>query len=503
MGGDPRDFGAYKLIRRLGVGGMAETFEAARVGEGGFEQRVCLKRVLPAFGDDPEFVARFRREATLAAKLRHSNIVGVIDAGEIDGAHYMALELVDGVDLRSYLRSLPDERLDPDTVVCIATDLAYALEHAHTTLVHRDISPSNILLGRSGDAKLADFGIAKAIEGADVTASRSANGKVPYMAPERMRGESVDARADLFSLGVVMFEALAGQRPFDGAHDVETMRRILANERLRLEDVAPHVTPRLMGIIDRLLEADRDRRTPSATALLEQLAELAPPPSIKRALAAHVEAQRGGPSTRLHVRGKEKERDTELTSPPFTPPPLEKSGPQPRRRRWRFPALLAVVAVVTAVATYEPPPPRPTAMATGADANVDAGADTAAPAATDADPGSDNVPATNAGTETGSGADASTTTDGGTGEIAEAAAATHPGTPAAPAPRRRGWLHVIVEPWGNVWIDGKYFGRAPVKVRVPSGRHVVEVGRDIPARKEVVRVRPGARQEVALTLGAD
>ena len=212
MASEPRQFGPYRLVRRLGVGGMAETFEATRTRAEGFEQRVCLKRVLPAFSDDEEFVSRFQREAKLAAGLRHTNIVGVIDAGSIDGAHYMALELVDGVDLRSLLKSSPEQRLSPEVVALIAIDLGYALEHAHGALVHRDISPSNILLSRSGDAKLADFGIAKALDGAHVTASRGAQGKIPYMAPERMRGESVDGRADLFSLGVVMYEALSGVR---------------------------------------------------------------------------------------------------------------------------------------------------------------------------------------------------------------------------------------------------------------------------------------------------
>ena len=220
MAAESREFGPYYLVRRLGVGGMAETFEATRIGAEDFEQRVCLKRVLPAFSDDEAFVSRFRREAKLAAQLRHTNVVGVVDFGTVEGVHYMALELVDGIDLRSLLTSSPGEKLAPETTALIGLDLAYALEHAHATLVHRDVSPSNILLSRSGEAKLADFGIAKSMDGASATASRSAQGKVPYMSPEHIRGEPVDGRTDLFSLGVVLFEALAGARPFDGAHDV-------------------------------------------------------------------------------------------------------------------------------------------------------------------------------------------------------------------------------------------------------------------------------------------
>ena len=185
----------------------------------------------------------------------HGLYVGVEAARE----DFIGGSFVDGVDLRSFIKSAPDETLSPDQVSLIALDLAYALEHAHATLVHRDISPSNILLSRSGEAKLADFGIAKALDNAKVTASRSAKGKIPYMAPEQMRGELVDGRADLFSLGVVMFEALAGRRPFDGAHDVETMQKVLDGDRPGMREVAPEVPAPLADLVESLLELDRDQ----------------------------------------------------------------------------------------------------------------------------------------------------------------------------------------------------------------------------------------------------
>ena len=386
MVGEPRQFGPYRLVRRLGVGGMAETFEATRVGAGDFEQRVCLKRVLPAFGDDAELVERFQREAKLAARLRHTNIVGVIDAGQVDGSYYMALELVDGVDLRSFIKSAPDEKLSPDLVSLIALDLAYALEHAHATLVHRDISPSNILLSRSGEAKLADFGIAKALDNAKVTASRSAKGKIPYMAPEQMRGESVDGRADLFSLGVVMFEALAGRRPFDGAHDVETMQKVLDGDRPRMREVAPEVPAPLADLVESLLELDRDRRTQSAAELLDALGPVAPPPKVRRELAATVEAHRGGPEGRLHVRAKEDERDTELTRVPTGAPEAPRPAARPKRRRWAWPlaGLLAIGAIGIATQMMTPDPVKPAhAPPTGLRTDTGAGAVTVADPAAD------------------------------------------------------------------------------------------------------------------------
>jgi serine/threonine-protein kinase len=422
-----------------------------------------LKRVLPAFSGDPEFVARFRREAVLAAQLRHTNIVGVIDVGEIDSVQYMTLELVDGLDLRSLLNASPGEKLSPDTVALIGLDLAYALEHAHGSLVHRDISPSNILVSRSGEAKLADFGIAKALDDAKATASRSARGKVPYMSPEHMRGESVDGRTDLFSLGVVLFEAMAGMRPFDGAHDVETMQKILEGDRVSLEEVAPDAPTELREIIERLIEVDPAVRTPSAARLIEELGSVSPPPSIRWQLASTVEKHRGGPKARMHVRARDEERDTELSRPPG-----ERENAPPSRRKPRkteraiillaSALVLSIVAVATGARWLEPQAPVPASALVPASAPLPAPVPAPAPVL---------VPA---------------------------------GAKEPPTPLRKGWLHVFVQPWGNVWIDGAFMGRAPVKARLSKGRHVVKVGRELPSQTKVVRVEAGARKELEIKL---
>ena len=473
MAGEPRKFGPYHLVRRLGVGGMAETFEATRDAAGGFQQHVCLKRVLPAFSSDDEFVSRFQREAKLAAQLRHTNIVGVIDFGEVDGVHYMTLELVDGVDLRSFLKSSPSGKLSPDAVALIGLDLAYALEHAHQSLVHRDISPSNILLSRSGETKLADFGIAKAIDNANVTASRSAKGKIPYMSPEHMRGETTDARADLFSLGVVLFEAAAGVRPFDGAHDVETMQKILDGDRLSLEDVAPDVPAPLREVIERLIEVNPDARTTSAAQLIEELAVVAPPPEVRRELASTVEGHCGGPSARMHVRARQEERDTELSRPPapvqMTAQHAEPQRPAPRKRGRAVMLAGALLALlVTAVAGSQWLERSTVSVPASVPASVPVPAPVPVP-----------VPAS---------------------VPASAPASPTPSEPGQPARVAKGWVHVVVQPWGNVWIDGTWMGRAPVKARLSRGRHVIEAGRDLPSKKRIVRVETGTRNEVELSL---
>jgi len=431
--------------------------------------------VLPAFSDDDEFISRFQREAKLAAQLRHTNIVGVIDFGEVGGVHYMTLELVDGIDLRSLLKSSPGGRLSPDTVALIGLDLAYALEHAHRSLIHRDISPSNILLSRSGETKLADFGIAKAIDNAAVTASRSAKGKIPYMSPEHMRGESVDGRTDLFSLGVVLFEAVARVRPFDGAHDIETMRKILDGHRLSLSDAAPEVPAPLREVIERLITVDLDARTPSATRLIEELAAVAPLPQVRRRLASTVEGHRGGPKARLHVRAREEERDTELSRPPAlgrsTAEQAVASAPQrmaPKRGRavMLASAVLALLITVAAVLVSAP--------------------------GTESVPESASVPVSESESVS-----VSVPVSPGEADTSE-----RPQGAAAPSPASvgKGWIHVVVQPWGDVWFGEKYMGRAPVKAPLSQGRHVIKAGRDFPIQTRVVRIEAGAHQEIEFSL---
>lgn len=500
MAGEPREFGPYLLVRRLGVGGMAEAFEATRTGAGGFEQRVCLKRVLPAFSEDEEFVARFRREAALAARLRHTNIVGVVDVGNVDGVHYMALELVDGVDLRSLLKSSPDQKLPAETVALIAMDLGHALEHAHASLVHRDISPSNILLSRSGEAKLADFGIAKALDDAKATASRSARGKVPYMSPEHMRGELVDGRADLFSLGVVLFEAIAGVRPFDGAHDVEIMQKILDGNRPPLDAVAPGAPEALCEIIERLIRVDARERTPSAGELIKALGSVAPPPSARRDLAAAVESHRGGPMSRLHVRAREEDRDTELSRPPEmasgVPERAGAAAPNGSRgtgRRWLLAGLMFGLIVVSGGWFW--------LGLDGAGGVVESGTETVTAPEPVTAPMTEAAPKTVTAPEPEVGS--ATVTEPPAAPEPEAAPDAALGATSASSVVRagRGWVDVYVEPWGHVWIDGAFMGRAPVEARLKKGRHVVGAGRERATQTRVIKVESGEREELEFELG--
>lgn len=295
----PQAFGEYELLERLGTGGMAETFIAVRRGPLALEQRVCLKRILPALESDPTFVKMFLREAKVSALLQHPNIARVLDFGTVDETHFLTLELIEGTDLRTILRSLRRrvEPLDVGLALHVAHALGRALEFAHAAdedgnaagVVHRDISPSNVLLSHAGDVKLADFGIAKAMNHPGSVQSQALKGKVPYMAPEYAVGRHSSARTDLFSLGVVLYECLAGFRPFDGGNDLHTLERARLGQREPLSHAAPHAPSALVDVVDALLAPEADDRLPNATALLDRLDMLPPPPLARRRLGQLVE----------------------------------------------------------------------------------------------------------------------------------------------------------------------------------------------------------------------
>jgi len=305
----PQAFGAYELLERLGSGGMAETFVALRRGPGALEQRVCLKRILPAFESDPEFVQMFLREARLSALLHHPHIARVLDFGKTDETHFLTLELIEGTDLRTLLRYLRRraEPLDLGLALHVAHALGRALEFAHAAdvdgstsgVVHRDISPSNVLLSFAGEVKLADFGIAKAMNHPGSVQSQALKGKVPYMAPEYALGHHCSARSDLFSLGVLLYECLAGFRPFDGGNDLQTLEQARMGHREPLCSVAPHAPVRLIELVDALLTPAVEDRLSTATALLDRL-DAMPAPTLARRqlgqLVRTVESEAMGPT---------------------------------------------------------------------------------------------------------------------------------------------------------------------------------------------------------------
>ena len=204
--------GRYRLVELLGQGGMATIYRAR---DAQLDRDVAVKLLRPEFGRDPDFLARFRDEAKAAASLSHPNIVAVFDFGEEQSDPYIVMELIDGQDLSSILRE--NGPLPPRQAARVSAEVAKALQAAHVRgIVHRDVKPSNILVGRDGRVKVADFGIARALDDAQVTLPGVTMGSVHYFSPEQARGEPATQASDIYSLGIVLYESLTGQRPFSG-----------------------------------------------------------------------------------------------------------------------------------------------------------------------------------------------------------------------------------------------------------------------------------------------
>ena len=273
----PKRFGKYTLIRRLAVGGMAELFLAIQRSMAGFEKLIVIKRVLPQLAQDTEFVEMLLDEARIAATLNHPNVAHIYDVGVFEGQYFIAMEHIHGEDLRSIVRqmkkksvtSFPLEHALAIVLGCCA-GLAYAhekrdLDGEPLEIVHRDVSPQNILVTFSGDVKLVDFGIAKAGRSAmEETKSGKLKGKIPYMSPEQAQGEPLDARSDVFSLGVILFELCTGRRLFKGSSEFDTMRLIVEGTYPRPRSINPNLPPRLEEIIVRALAKDVSQRYQSA-----------------------------------------------------------------------------------------------------------------------------------------------------------------------------------------------------------------------------------------------
>ena len=232
----PQTLGRYTLVRRIAAGGMAEIWKARISGAAGFEKSVAIKRVLPHLAEDAEFVDMFVEEARLVSGLVHPNIVQVLDFGQIDENYYLAMEFVPGCNVDKLERRLDERAMKLSTPVAlfIAAETCKGIGAAHgltdakgvsRNLVHRDVSPQNVLVSFAGDVKVGDFGIAKALNLRSRTETGLVRGKSAYMSPEQARGEPLDHRSDLFSVGILLYEMVAGRRLFDGKTTLEVMQK--------------------------------------------------------------------------------------------------------------------------------------------------------------------------------------------------------------------------------------------------------------------------------------
>ncbi len=280
----PEKFGRYILLDRIGAGGMAEVFRAVMPGVEGFQRTFVVKRILAERAQSPYFVDMFVQEARINALLHHPNIVQVFDFGNVGGNYFLAMEYVRGRDVSEILRRLRDRnRPCPVGVAAfIAREVAAALVYAHTlaapdgtpfNIVHRDISPSNIICLRAGGVKLLDFGIAKALGEPEVekTGHGTFKGKLSYISPERIKDLPVDGRADLFALGAVLWELLAGRKLFRGQSDFQTLKNVAEMEVPPPSSIRRDVPPELDRIVARALARDPAERYPTGQALADDL----------------------------------------------------------------------------------------------------------------------------------------------------------------------------------------------------------------------------------------
>jgi serine/threonine-protein kinase len=312
--------GRYRLDAQIGAGGMSTVYRAF---DTTLERRVAVKLMHREIASDSDQLERFRREARSVAQLSHPHIVGVIDAGEEDGRPYIVFEYVEGETLKERIRRMG--RLPIDEAIAYAIEIARALGAAHARgIVHRDIKPQNVLVDEEGSAKVTDFGIARSLDEEGLTADGRVLGTTDYVSPEQALGHDVDGQSDIYSLGVVLYEMLTGDVPFQGENQVSVAMKHVREDLPDVQLMRPEVSARLAAVLDRLTEKDLGLRHPDAHAVEVDLED---------ALAA--EAARTGTST------------GEATAVLRTLP-AEARRRLPLRLRLRVPVLLLILMLAVA-----------------------------------------------------------------------------------------------------------------------------------------------------------
>ena len=404
-------FGQYVLEEHIATGGMAEVYKARMLGLEGFQKTVAIKRIMPHLTSNEEFVRMFVDEAKLAAQLNHPNIIHIYDLGKIDTSHFIAMEYIEGRDLRSILDACreKDVRMPVPLALSITILLAGALDYAHKKrdfdnrdlgLVHRDVSPQNVLISTDGEIKLCDFGIAKAASKASHTRAGALKGKLQYMSPEQAWGKDIDHRSDVFSLGLVLFEMLTAHKVFAGDSELSILEQVRNPDVKAPSTLVPGIPAEVDRIVLTALGSDRADRyqtaldlqrdceavlkshgwAPDTGALVTFIHELEHglaiteyPPAPQPAPVIGPDDDGGEPPPTVIGRGGDE--------PPIEPPPVEPiatadAGDEPRKRGGLWLWLVAAIVVVAAIAgwwfflgpgaadgdTAGAPPPPPTAV---------------------------------------------------------------------------------------------------------------------------------------------
>jgi serine/threonine-protein kinase len=552
-----RTFGKYRLVEPLASGGMADVWRAEVTGAEGVVKEVALKLVRGEHAERSDFVRMFVQEARLAARLSHANVVQVFEFDQVGGRYYIAMELVRGRHLGQVVERARERglRLGVPRAVHVAAEVARALAYAHRLgdggrplgLVHRDVSPHNVLVSFEGEVKLADFGIARAMNLGELTDPGNVKGKLAYMAPEQARGAAVDARADVFSLGVVLWELCAGRRLFARDGDAATLAAVLETEPVSPPSAWNEEVPaELDAVALGALERDPERRTRSAQELAAALSGVllrvarAPEDVDLRAFVQRLfpdEAERaasGAPAMEpTAVRPVPVAR--EPVAEPSLARALEVEESETRtaastvragtRRRVLVAAGLvgaaAVAAGVVVAATRAPTPPASATASSNPKATPNPTSNpTPNPTSTSTSTPTPNPTPNPNPTSTSAAAAAAAAAESAPADRSNAPQPQpQPQTALAEAPSRRprplesspvpgrlamprrasgeGLLLVHAVPWGTVHVNGVELGEAPQEVRLPAGRHRVRITR--PNQRAVdadVTVEPGRRTKL-------
>jgi serine/threonine-protein kinase len=481
---------------------MADVYRAEVVGAEGVRKEVALKLIRGDRAGSSEFVSMFVREARLAARLSHANVVQIFEFDQAEGRHFIAMELVRGHHLGRVVDRCRElgHRFGVARAVFVAAEVATALAYAHQPgeggapgLVHRDVSPHNVLVSWEGEVKLADFGIARAASRAGLTRPGALEGKLAYVAPEQARGEAADARADLFALGVVLWELLAGRRLFERETEAASLEALLHGPTPSPPSAWNEaIPPELDALVLRCLERDPGRRIGCARELSGELRALlmklarTPGEWELRPLMLRLWPDGAGaapPSAVTRVRPLEPVEPSPLAAPIAAEPVEEQTRTLPPRRGaragWRRAALAVATAGAVALAAVSvtkgrggrpAEPPAPVAPAQ----------DEPPPAAAAVAPS----------------ADGDLPTTGGAGGFTAGPVPTAPlfrlGLP-APA-SGEGLLAVNATPWATLVVDGQRLGDTPREVRLPAGRHRVRVEHPrLGAVEASIEILPGRR----------
>ncbi len=551
----PTTFGKYFLTEKLATGGMAEIYLAKIVGPGGFEKQLVIKQIHPRLSGQRHFVDLFVAEAKTLVTLAHGNIVPVYELGVIDDTYFIAMEYIDGPTLYRLTERLNrrDAHMSPPVAAWITARILEGLDYAHRKgegVIHRDLSPRNVMLSRDGEVKLVDFGIAITRGTDDTTADQSApTGSFPYMSPEQVRRDPLNQQSDLFSVGVLMWEMLVGNRLFARPSADDTLAAVTTVEIATPSTIRPEIPAKLDEVVMHALERDMTARwasagdmlaalqkylyaleeTPTPRDVAQLVAQYCPPetrrmPTHAEPIPVETPAPPAGPHTAVIPRKRQQtfathvelqtmlsppkdlddratapvkaivddvpeEVEAEKTPPPAPPPRFEIPGRQPPSRALLvFAGIGASVLAVGAIAVFLRG--RAAVLAPDAAPKYDAAWYSIQP---DSEP---NDAAIDAAPRDAEAIDAAPPIDAPI-RIARDAAVVRLDAPIALHPTGTATLKIGADPWAEIRIDGsavgsdgKKYPRTPMEITVPVGHHVVELiyGGDDPPKTKTFNV---------------